>query len=417
MINALHRDARSRGRGFLALLCASVTISACGPFALYDKQYYTSATAPKYGTPSPNIIEFDDDGYLRDSTQLAHALAAMDSGAKHRRVLTLLFIHGWKNNAKRNNGNLNNFRSVASHIESDLNGSDSTTKRWTVVPIYIAWRGESAWKPGWSNLWLTWPWQQLTFWGRKATAERVGRGEFQVALSRISEKWRGWRTGGDPAKAYNVLVVTGHSFGGAALLSATVPWISSGLAGDKDAPGAADLVVALNPAIEAGILDKTVLSGDQPLAHDGAAITRLLVLDAHNDRARQILFPIGRTLGGLLRTSNSGKHWQAERVAAGRPPWQHSYNLVSRPAFAAPSEDGPVCNQYESGDEDHQFIELTRTSKVPCRNSVMVVRTTKGVIDGHSGIWDASTRDFLRRFVAEQQARIALRVQALYFAP
>jgi pimeloyl-ACP methyl ester carboxylesterase len=259
--------------------------------------------------------------------------------------------------------------------------------------------------PAWYNLWLTWPWRESTFFGRKATAERVGRGEFAIALMAISAKWQAWRRGANPEERSNGLVLMGHSFGGTALLAATLPLLTAQLAtanGPLDHPQVADLVVAINPAIEAAALDMSVLNPSTPFVSDRRLLTQLLVLDAEDDRARQLMFPIGRTVSGVLRTTT---HWTSEHAAAARPASQRHFKLL---AGDRTHPEDPNCRHFFStADRRHKqlaLLEFARTdSSVGCSNSVIVARTYDHVIEGHSGIWYPAMRDFLREFVEEQQ--------------
>jgi hypothetical protein len=268
--------------------------------------------------------------------------------------------------------------------------------------------------------WYTWGYghviQQFTFWGRKAAAERVGRGEMAVALSQISSKWRGWRQG-DSTTAFNSLIFVGHSFGGAALLSSTLPWVLSTAQNSSDSLAApADLVIALNPAVQAGILDQTVLSPVLKLATDSARLTKLLVFAATNDFANKWFFPIGRALDSPIGQLGNGRYWRAERQAAGRPSYQLQFLLDPYEGSSSPiilaSQDGgndpALCSRYTTNDDDDdgkfRNLGLTRlNTAVPCRNSVMVVQSRKGVIHSHNGIWSVAARDFIQQFVAEQQ--------------
>jgi hypothetical protein len=337
-------------------VCVALLSAACGPWALYNTQFATPERAALYAGLRSRIIEFDDDGFMRDRRQLHGALAAMDSAATTHRVVVLVFIHGWKNNAQPTNSNLRDFDSLAVRVERDLNATSRDDRSWNVVPIYIAWRGESAWRPAWYNLWLTWPWREATFYGRKATAERVGRGEFAVTLTTISAKWRAWRSGDDPEARSNSLVLLGHSFGAAALLAATLPLLTSQMAtahGSLDHPQIADLIVAVNPAIEAAVLDMSVLNPVASFSSDRRLLTQLLVLDADNDRARQVLFPIGRTVGGILRTSN---HWSPEHLAAARPESQRHF--VLEPGDRAAPADKTCVRFYQTADDRNVRLRL-----------------------------------------------------------
>jgi hypothetical protein len=395
-----------RALHILSAISLTVPLAACGPWALYNRQYATPERAALYAGLRSHIIEFDDDGYMRDRRQLVHTMAALDSAAAQHRVVVLVFIHGWKNNAKATNRNLRSFDSLATRVQQDLNASVSDARPWEVVPVYIGWRGESAWRPAWYNLWLTWPWREATFFGRKEAAERVGRGEFAVALLKISAKWRSWRMSENPDERANSLVLMGHSFGAAALFAATLPLLTAQLAtahGALDHPQIADLLVAINPATEAAQLDMSVLNPSAGFASDRRSLTQLLVLDAEDDHARQVMFPLGRTVGGLLRTTT---HWSPEHLAAAIPASQRHFKLVA--GSAAHSID-PTCRRfYETSDTRSNRLarlELARTdSTVGCSNSVMVIRTYDHVIEGHSGIWYPAMRDFLREFVEEQQA-------------
>ncbi len=380
--------------------------TSCGPYALNNRQHLTQQTASQYAGYRTHVVEFDDDGYLRDTVQFNQAIGAMHAAAQAGRVITIVFIHGWKHDARPNDSNLRAFDALAVRLEGDLKQRALTSGEppTRLVSIYLGWRGESSTGPKWWNLWLPgWFWQQLTFWDRKAGAERVGRGEMQVVLSRISDVWRTWRTGSD-STASNMLVLAGHSFGGAALLNATIPWLVTGSEGrgTLENDGVADLIVALNPAVQASILDKTVLSNRLNLVADGSDRTRLLVLDANNDGARKWLFPVGTTLANPIGSSESWRAWIAERQAAGRPGWQQRYVLGTVKGRADGSVGEP-CREYPLQNPAVR-LWLKGTPLLKCSlNSVMVVQARNNVIEGHNGIWNPLIMDFLRGYIVDQQ--------------
>ena len=93
----------------------------------------------------------------------------------------------------------------------DSYGKDGNyPKAWNnrkVVGVYIGWRGESIDIRGVNN---------LTYWDRKAVAEQVGRGGVTEFLLKLEKALRNPET----ELNKNVFLVTGHSFGGAVVLSA-----------------------------------------------------------------------------------------------------------------------------------------------------------------------------------------------------
>ena len=400
----------------------------------YNKTYYTDATRPRYlaaGLRSP-IVEFDDDGYMRERWQLDSALWAMDTAASttlhpSHPVVVLVFIHGWHNNASLDNDNLQKFNQFADALQSRLQ-SDPGTARTTVLPIYFAWRGQNTWNPHIYNSYII-PFiaQYFTFFSRKATAERIGRGELEVALARISQKWHEWRLSPSSVQRENFLVIAGHSFGGAALLTATLPQLVAEqeavreknkvmLASQQRGPSGAappppdsiaiaqaeknvnrlapaNLLIAVNPAIEASMIERTVLSNGAAFAEDGQE-PQLLVLDADNDGARSFWFKVGQGLGNLTHVRTP--HSKSERLAVAKLPGQVQFSL-SRDAIAQDS----ACAPYASGTYK---LFLRALDKRPCRNTIMVVQTHQKILDGHSGIWGDDNREFLIRFVGQQQA-------------
>ncbi|MDF5954924.1 hypothetical protein P4110_05960 [Pseudomonas aeruginosa] len=109
----------------------------------------------------------------------------------------VVFIHGWKHNAGRDDGNVASFNKALANLAS----SGVLGKR-RLVGLYVGWRGKSM-----HGLYS----ENLTYWDRKAVAEEVGRGgvaELLAQLERIDRKDR------------NYLVIVGHSFGGAITLGA-----------------------------------------------------------------------------------------------------------------------------------------------------------------------------------------------------
>lgn len=165
-----------------------------------------------------SIIEFDGQGEFWEPAQLDRTLDLLHSTSRPgRSALVVVFIHGWHNDASPRNerrGNLASFNEALLDLAEDgLRQCDSgylSACGRPVVGVYMAWRGESLRTP----LGKT-----LSYFPRRATAERVARVSFSHALHRIvnhakgnqSEDENGKRTRGNED---SIVVVIGHSLGG-----------------------------------------------------------------------------------------------------------------------------------------------------------------------------------------------------------
>ena len=201
---------------------------------------------------SMNFVEIDEQGLLTNRAQ-ADAAIRTASAPEDNGSLVVVFVHGWHHNAASKDANVKAFYKALARV-SQWNPSRR------VKGIYIGWRGESLALPGLNY---------LTFWERKATSDEVGRGgllEFLLKLERGVKPRAGDGATAAAATAAanrNRLVVVGHSFGASVTFNALAHvylermldglYAPSGPAGG-DGPrfrGYGDLVVLLNPAIEA----------------------------------------------------------------------------------------------------------------------------------------------------------------------
>lgn len=461
-------------------------------FALQD----ASSATPKANTrtlsatgalQSQAVLDYVDDVIARTRRLDSTSVRVPGQPRIRRQVLVLAHTHGWHNNANPQRGDFVRFEALTDSIRRNLTRGfthdleqartnptpdDSVVDSTTVVPIYLAWRGRQY--KGLADY--------LTFWSRKEVAERVGAGEYAVLVRALSERKRRWtRT---PGLERNMLVLSGHSFGGAALLSATLPSLArhllelDGPASDS-APPPADLIVAINPAIEANVLQRSVLSDltrtrvesvtvnklrltalppqGGPRADaiaTSAAVptpTRLAILDAENDRARQLWFPLGRRVGafpffwsttaslalaygfradkslrftaalpwviGLARASRSTGWTAGEATAAGRLRGQAALR-----AELSPRTPDAACLNATLPTSGQGRILLRAlddaTAARTCANPVKVVSVSSRIIDGHNGLWGVENMRFvqelllsnMRKSRVEQDARNKARV-------
>jgi len=330
------------------------------------------------------IVELDDQGQLHDRRQLEQLTETI---RKEDNPLVIVYVHGWKNNAAPENRDLRNFQeilqqvaareaidvamaSLVGHISDEmvnaigigiendpyvelekerfkLLGSDLTSKEVQrmisigkerfpdmraavatrsqpreVIGVYVGWRGESITVPGL---------RQMTFWGRKSVANKIGEGALSaillkletITLSKRAEY--GYRTNAifdgllktrhdtksfwsqDVAQVPAQLVIVGHSFGAAAVYAAVsqvllTRYLESCYAAEQVerkaclAKGVGDLVILINPAFEAIKFDAmhSLVSESSYVRFGEGQAPLLVVLGSEGDWPNKRLFPFGR---------------------------------------------------------------------------------------------------------------------------
>src|SRR5208283_2373172 len=123
-----------------------------------------------------------------------------------------------------------------------------------IVGVYVGWRGLSA---------TLEPFEELSFWDRKSTAEQVGHGSVIELLSglealRTQSNLRYGNEITNHQRMNTKLIIVGHSFGGDIVYSAAAPILTERMVENYDAAGNSqtprslgDLVILINPAFEA----------------------------------------------------------------------------------------------------------------------------------------------------------------------
>lgn len=236
------------------------------------------------------FVEFTERGNRFNETQknlvLAKAKEYIDNNGT-----VIVFVHGWHHNADMNDSNVQSMREgllkISKHIRNDNK----------VFGIYVGWRGESF------RFLET---EMGTFWDRKAVAQEVGNGgvsEFFLDLERIRSKTK--------AEAPKLIIV-GHSFGGAIVLSALEETLTSKLKDKKANPDSnlttvGDAVILLNPAIEATQI-APLIDASQEIANTMKNDNKLLhVISSTGDTPTHVAFPIGQWL-------NLGLTWNQANI-------------------------------------------------------------------------------------------------------
>lgn len=222
------------------------------------------------------FLELKRDGSLIDQSQLVHLQNALTgtSAAPKREVYAIAFVHGWRHGAALSDSNVSSLRLMASYAASHLQERCRVAKEHCgakVLAIYISWPASIVheWTetpipcwfakiasitcnndvPSWADISAL-----LTFPSRKRLSDEIG----SPILSLV---WSIRKAMG----ANDHLVLIGHSLGGNALLTGSLPLLQKGIERsaavyDNNGPLAlesdklqlpSDLLVLLNPASEA----------------------------------------------------------------------------------------------------------------------------------------------------------------------
>jgi hypothetical protein len=325
-----------------------------------------------------SFVEFDDQGipYTRPSdghNQMDALFDRMQVESSQRDLCIIIFVHGWKHNAAADDTNVNDFRILLAQV-AKMEAALPITSQREVFGIYAGWRGLS--------LHATPVDENLTFWTRKAAAERVAQGSIRALLAR-AKAFRDALDSGDwpSGQPHHTRMLTiGHSFGGLIVYSAVAEYLTdqaaalevessigvSALKGQsaaeekKKVAGYGDLVVIINPAIEATRYEPIQeLLGTRPPR--GFApwqppvfieVTSIGDANGSGDSATGTIFPIGRffnTIAQYVAGSFRPGEYSEALTAFGHYPdfWTHFLTNTNPAATNAetlsPSEPNKEC--------------------------------------------------------------------------
>ena len=228
------------------------------------------------------FAEFSERGNAFDDARVEAVLAKIAAKARADGVVLIVFVHGWKHNASEDDPNVLSFKDSLETMTGVLGSSFAGTALGSrrLVGVYVGWRGASIELP------LL---KELTFWDRKAVAEELGSGGVTRLLLDLDRITAG--------EARNVMVVVGHSFGGAIVVRALSDLIAERVtnrAEDERARVFGDGVLVLNPAIEANqALPFVEAALQRPYARDQLPLFISISSDA--DAATHYAFPAGQT--------------------------------------------------------------------------------------------------------------------------
>ncbi len=367
------------------------------------------------------FAEFTERGHAFDTDKLDVVLdrvkqkAVLDDG-----VVTIVFIHGWLNNAAESNSNLRDFKAVLESVARY--SAEKYNKKRRVVGLFVGWRGKSLMVPGL---------KYLSFWNRKSVAENLGSGAITQLLLRLDAIHR---IGEDrTASKQNVMVTVGHSFGGAILLTAIKDVLVDRLidpVADSDevteVSGIGDELFLLNPAIEVSqalsIVDTAVGREYTP-----AQPPLLTVISSDADNATHRAFPAGQAFGTIASWNqvDINRAWYRHReYGTSIPLREENLDVITVGNFApflthrlqmsAHSEELPEgCSQFKVTRCDivpglckakgwAKTASHKSVSPIPDGYPLRFIKTDKAVITGHSDIFEDNVRRLVSRLIVDQ---------------
>lgn len=415
-------------KSILLLILSTMLLTACAPNQIYRSDFsHCVVTKSESESCALNTIqlhnaeaekeyllgfvEIDDQGQLRDRAQMNALLDFLYKQAAEESLLINVFVHGWHHSAKPGDPNVESFKdSLAelSEVEHSLHqkSSDTNKARRKVVGIYVGWRGDSIEIPIVKN---------ITFWDRKNTAHEIGHLGMTELLLRLEEIRNVKNTQEPPIKSR--LVILGHSFGGAAVYSATAQILTDRFVGSTttkshigSAEGFGDLVVLLNPAFEAMKYAPLYDLAQARCSYFEDQLPRLVILTSEADCATKFFFPMGRIFStffethGTIERNDCGRslaynEGEADRKAVGHFEPLQSHEL--RPAETRQKPDyRHVRTIWKSQQADEPIIfgntKLISLNRTALLNPYLNIKVDKQLIEGHSDVFGSEIVKFIR---------------------
>ncbi|WP_292979997.1 esterase [Nitrosomonas sp.] len=410
--------------GLLLAALLAMLLSACASNDIYRSNFDNCVVTAQEKCESHTIqqhnvgsdseyllgfVEIDDQGQLRNRAQMQAVLDELYALASRESVLINVFVHGWHHSAKPGDSNVESFKaSLAelSRVEHQLHPEKAARR---VVGVYVGWRGESIDVP-WIN--------NITFWDRKNTAHEVGYLGMAELLLKLEEIRNVKNTQEPPVKSR--LVILGHSFGGAAVYSATAQILADRFINSRngknyigDAEGFGDLVVLLNPAFEALKYAPLYDLAQARCSYFEEQAPRLVILTSEADYATKYAFPAGRVFStffethGTIERNDCGKPLAYSEGAADRSTAGHFKPLQShelRPAEKIRELDYRNVQkiwkkQQTKGVAQFGSTRLSSLDHTVEHNPYLNVRVDKQLIKDHNDVFGKEIMEFIRTLI------------------
>lgn len=396
------------------------------------------------------VLEITDDGLVNPSQKDQVFTMVKSNLDKPNEMLMVVFAHGWHHGPHVCDRDLACFRRVMERLATSR---ELKHRNATVTGVYLGWRGESI---------RTKPWNNVSFWSRKNTAQHVGRTGAKEILLELDAMYHLAKKGGKNA----TMVTVGHSFGGALVFSAMKGLATGDAAGII--PGTdlqqtyrvvraegnrvaasetgvkatrarlGDLVVLVNPAIEAdqykpfhADLPKSDIGKyrpppDKDKPYDKSQLPVLLAIASTADKAVGMAFPAGRWLMALKDIDIAFDSSKRTGMGHYEPHITHKLTYPEKEFAETPRQCGCPKNFDSPVNISHKPLNLHTTEVqdfgdlefVPqhpdtwdVHSPYLVVQTNAGVMREHSDIYNPVFVEFLTKFIRAYYAR-SMEVQA-----
>jgi hypothetical protein len=417
-------------RPIRTLACAvAILLTGCASDEIYRSVYEPCSVSPsnscdqnslhRYNAGAENeytlgFVEIDDQGQMRDRRQMHALLDMLYQKALEESLLMTVLVHGWHHNARPGDPNIESFKdnlAKLSAIETRRSKKLGRPAR-KIAGVYIGWRGESIDVP---------PFNYLTFWDRKSTAQDVGHLGIAELLVKLEEIANVRNSLQPPIKSR--LVVIGHSFGGAVVYSATSQILASRFVDSQEgksftdtAKGFGDLVVLLNPAFEALQYAPFYDLAQSRCSYFPEQVPRLAILTSEADGATGTLFPLGRIFSTLFETHNDlvrieCKHrLELDEGEADRHTVGHYMPLISHTLTPVNDGENMRVATYENmkniwstqtpgGSTKFGKTVLTHLNKTTPQNPYLNIRVDKEIITDHNDVFNEKVMEFIRLLI------------------
>jgi pimeloyl-ACP methyl ester carboxylesterase len=318
------------------------------------------------------IVEFDDQGRCYRRHQMKE-VADWLSGHSDIDVIIIVFVHGWKHDARSDDANVASFQVVIQDTvarEKEEQAKSGKASR-PILGVFVGWRGMSLY----DRFGVI---ENLTFWDRQDAGRKVAVGSVREVFGRF-RRYRNRRRdqGGAP-----LLIIVGHSFGGMVVYSALAQSLIEAASGSisRISTRFADLVLLVNPAFEA-VRYLPIYDLLRERADDNRVVEQppvFVCATATNDWATGLAFPIGNAYCLLTESWRGIQERQAMINTIGHLDWMTTHDL--RTIDASPG------------------FELTPRTKGP-QHPYWVVSAAQTVINGHNGIFQAPFLKFVAALV------------------
>ena len=278
---------------------------------------YSLVQAPRYLL---GFVEFDELGWFWNRNQKVAVVDAIRDAAQTQDLVIVVYAHGWNHNASATDGNVLKFRQILDRLGILEKESAKIRHRpeRKIVGVYMGWRG-AAFRGSGKGVVTLYNWS--SFFNRRATARRVGSEDAAALLSdlddirnQVDQETRVGRNQEYPTR----LVIVGHSFGASVIYNAVsrilaerrIHLLEKGI----DAAALGDLVVLVNPAMEASLLFPFEVAAasynataNKSRAEEEKFHPILASFASQGDGPNTYLFPVARRLATLLKRHRHDK--------------------------------------------------------------------------------------------------------------